>query len=206
MSERSALENMLPSTEQGRLFWVDNFLTTGQCRAIEQELRLVAWNRSLLWKGGEVSERSHRRVSLSAFETRFTSRLREILLDVDAQLTTLIPSFSQFREQWQATIYNRGGAFDLHLDSAYVAEEEAGNRVRSILLHIRAPISGGQTQFPHLDTAVESVSGRLVVWKNLTEDGQPDWEMLHAGAPVTLGQKIILVTWIRERQPSWRTS
>jgi prolyl 4-hydroxylase len=42
--------------------------------------------------------------------------------------------------------------------------------------------------------------GRALAWKNLKDDGSPDYESLHAGLPVLAGTKWIAVVWIRENK------
>jgi prolyl 4-hydroxylase len=42
--------------------------------------------------------------------------------------------------------------------------------------------------------------GKLVVWKNLNDDMSINLNSLHAGLPVTEGEKWICIIWVRERK------
>lgn len=77
---------------------------------------------------------------------------------------------------------------------------QAGNRSRTICTYLNHVEGGGQTVFPRADMSVEPVAGRAVVFDNLFTDGRPDPESLHAGMPVTKGEKWLATLWLRERR------
>jgi hypothetical protein len=58
--------------------------------------------------------------------------------------------------------------------------------------------TGGETEFPKKDTSVTPQTGRLLIWRNLNEDGTLDYDSLHAGLPVLSGEKNIAIVWVRE--------
>jgi prolyl 4-hydroxylase len=47
---------------------------------------------------------------------------------------------------------------------------------------------------------VKPEMGKLLVWKNLNDDLSINLNSLHAGLPVTLGEKWICIIWVRERK------
>lgn len=77
---------------------------------------------------------------------------------------------------------------------------QAGNRSRTICTYLNHVEGGGETVFPRADVTVAPVPGRAVVFDNLFADGQPDPESLHAGLPVTKGEKWLATLWLRERR------
>lgn len=77
---------------------------------------------------------------------------------------------------------------------------DAGNRTRTICVYLNQVEAGGETVFPRGDVTVSPVAGRAVVFDNLFADGQPDPESLHAGLPVTSGEKWLATLWLRERR------
>lgn len=77
---------------------------------------------------------------------------------------------------------------------------QAGNRVRTICVYLNHVEGGGETVFPHADLSVAPVPGRAVVFDNLFADGRPDPDSLHAGLPVTHGEKWLATLWLRERR------
>ncbi len=76
---------------------------------------------------------------------------------------------------------------------------QAGNRTRTICVYLNEVEAGGETVFSHADVRVAPVPGRAVVFDNLLADGRPDPESLHAGLPVTQGEKWLATLWLRER-------
>ena len=77
---------------------------------------------------------------------------------------------------------------------------QAGNRSRTICTYLNHVEGGGETVFPRADMSVAPVPGRAVVFDNLFTDGRPDPESLHAGMPVTKGEKWLATLWLRERR------
>jgi len=76
---------------------------------------------------------------------------------------------------------------------------ESGNRTRTICTYLNAVEAGGETEFPHAGITVAPAPGRAVVFDNLHPDGRPDPDSLHAGLPVTRGEKWLATLWLRER-------
>lgn len=75
---------------------------------------------------------------------------------------------------------------------------EAGNRARTICVYLNEVEAGGQTEFPVAGVRVQPQAGRAVIFDNLREDGSPDVDSLHAGAPVERGEKWLATLWIRQ--------
>lgn len=77
---------------------------------------------------------------------------------------------------------------------------QAGNRTRTICTYLNHVEGGGETVFPRADVSVAPVPGRALVFDNLFADGRPDPDSLHAGMPVTKGEKWLATLWLRERR------
>ena len=58
--------------------------------------------------------------------------------------------------------------------------------------------AGGQTHFPLLDMSFTPAVGRAVLWFNRNAEGEMDERTLHAGMPVTKGEKWGFNVWFRE--------
>ena len=189
---------------EGRVYWFDNFLEAPRCEGILAELEFAFWRPSTVYLEGEGGKHqyvySRRRVSSTTSERWFTPPLRRAIALIDRRVGRHLPQAPSHREEWQATIYERGGRFDYHHDSGYFDDDAAGERTHSVVLYLETPERGGETRFPLLDLSVKSLSGRLLIWSNLDSSGQSDPDMLHASAPVLKGRKTILVTWIRQRE------
>ena len=59
--------------------------------------------------------------------------------------------------------------------------------------------AGGATRFPVADVTVPPRAGAAIAFRNLTADGQPDPDSLHAGLPVERGEKWLATLWLRQR-------
>lgn len=76
---------------------------------------------------------------------------------------------------------------------------QAGNRARTICVYLNAVEAGGETEFPVPGVRVPPQAGRAVVFDNLKPNGQPEPDSLHAGLPVTRGEKWLATLWLRQR-------
>jgi prolyl 4-hydroxylase len=74
----------------------------------------------------------------------------------------------------------------------------AGNRIRTICVYLNAVQAGGATEFPVPGLRIDPLPGRAVIFDNLTPDGSPDPDSLHAGMPVDAGEKWLATLWIRQ--------
>lgn len=74
----------------------------------------------------------------------------------------------------------------------------AGNRLRTICVYLNRPDAGGETEFPLAKLKIDPQPGRTVIFDNLTADGRPDTDSLHAGLPVLQGEKWLATLWLRE--------
>jgi prolyl 4-hydroxylase len=70
-----------------------------------------------------------------------------------------------------------------------------GQRIASVVMYLNTPEQGGGTAFPELGLTVAARRGTAVYFAY--ESGDPN--SLHAGLPVTRGEKWIATKWLRER-------
>ena len=75
---------------------------------------------------------------------------------------------------------------------------EGGQRKYTFLISLNEEYSGGETYFPRLDVKYRGQLGDALMFQNTGVDGQPNELMLHAGMPITGGQKWVASKWIRE--------
>jgi len=101
--------------------------------------------------------------------------------------------------------YAPGQQYRPHRDylppSALAADRPAaGNRRRTLCVYLNDVEAGGETEFPIAQVQVAPRAGRVVVFDNLDDQGQPDPDSLHAGLPVVRGEKWLGTLWFRERR------
>ena len=92
--------------------------------------------------------------------------------------------------------YAPGQQYRPHHDAhAYPQVEK--RRVATALLYLNDAYEGGETNFPELGISVRGGIGDLLIFHNLDGDKMPDMRMIHAGLPITSGEKWLATRWIR---------
>lgn len=76
---------------------------------------------------------------------------------------------------------------------------QGGQRTLSVIVYLKAPEEGGDTLFETLNLRVKPTPLSALLWYNVNDKVEPDHRVVHAGLPVTKGEKWILTCWIRER-------
>ena len=101
--------------------------------------------------------------------------------------------------------YSEGQEFAPHFDitinpdSADYAEKlakGAQQRVITFLLYLNDDYDGGETEFPALGKRWKGRKGEGLYFWNVQPNGALDERTLHAGLPVTKGEKWLLSQWI----------
>ena len=92
--------------------------------------------------------------------------------------------------------YAPGQQYRPHHDAhAYPQIEK--RRVATALLYLNDAYEGGETNFPELGITVRGGVGDLLIFHNLDADKMPDMRMIHAGLPITSGEKWLATRWIQ---------
>lgn len=182
--------------------WIDGFLDAGECEFICEELDFAFWRPSRvvnrLFSDDLVYYRSAERTSLSTDQQWFNAELDEAVAGIERRVCEMLRVDAVTLERWQAVRYRNRARFELHHDAGLFACDPEGERELTVLLYLQTPLEGGDTVFPDLRVRVSAVAGRLVVWRNLQDDGTVDPAKRHAAQPVRRGRKTILTTWSRQ--------
>ncbi|GJC91101.1 prolyl 4-hydroxylase 1 [Colletotrichum liriopes] len=126
-------------------------------------------------------------------------------------------------EPLQLVKYGKGERYHFHTDwftdPSHTKAHLGGNRLSSFFGYVSAVnVTGGGTNFPLLDAPHEDrwcvfidcdvpwengvtfrpIEGNFVYWENLQVDGSGDQRNLHAGLPVTSGEKVGMNIWTRQ--------
>ena len=103
--------------------------------------------------------------------------------------------------------YARGEQYAVHYDF-FTKEEEPGfarelatigQRVATVLVYLNDGYEGGATEFPRLNWSFKGKPGDALIFWNLSAAGEREMDSLHAGAPVTKGEKWLLSKWVRQK-------
>ena len=110
------------------------------------------------------------------------------------------PSIGQYTtEDIQIARYSKGGYYYHHFDGDDCTDDcPANQRICTMLVYLKAPESGGETDFPSLQKSVTPEQGTAVFfWVSNPKTLQLYKQTLHAGMPVKRGVKMIATQWIR---------
>ncbi len=87
-----------------------------------------------------------------------------------------------------------------HKDQEYFAQvtKDGGQRTWTAMIYLNDVEEGGATWFPQAGFRVEPRRGLMLIWNNMTLDGEPHIDTIHEGMPVVKGVKYIITKWFRE--------
>jgi prolyl 4-hydroxylase len=74
---------------------------------------------------------------------------------------------------------------------------QGSQRLVSVIMYLCDVEAGGTTQFPELSLAFTPLRGAALLFPSIGRDGALLQDSLHAGGPVTSGEKWIATKWIR---------
>ena len=131
----------------------------------------------------------------------------EIVHEVSKRLSILVQMPIRNAEQYQVVYYRAGAEYKPHYDSFDYDSEEGkenwepgGQRVITALAYLNNVDEGGGTGFPNLDIEIEAKKGDVLIFHNTLQDSnEVHPRSLHAGLPVTSGEKWAINLWFRER-------
>ena len=100
--------------------------------------------------------------------------------------------------------YTVGQEFRPHYDfldpgvDAYAQDiERRGQRIATILVYLNDDFDGGETHFPLANQRFKGRKGDALFFRNVDDNGAPDFRTLHAGLAPTRGEKWLLSQWAR---------
>ena len=76
----------------------------------------------------------------------------------------------------------------------------SGQRISSLVIYLNEVGGGGETVFPEVGLAVTPKKGNAVYFEYSNSLGQLDDKSVHAGAPVSEGEKWAMTKWMRARR------
>ena len=185
----------------GTVTCVDGFLTPEESTALRDDLRHTYWWDSPVIRLDRqkrlVSGFSVGRTSSTTDETWLSPEAVQVLRGVEERLSADLGVPLDHFEPWQMARYRAGQRFEEHHDSGFFTDDPWGERTTSVLIYLSDSPVGGSTWFPTLGQRFQPVTGRLLVWPNLLEDGSLDERMRHIACPARR-IKMIASTWVRQ--------
>ncbi|MGH8443619.1 MAG: 2OG-Fe(II) oxygenase, partial [Solimonas sp.] len=125
---------------------------------------------------------------------------------LDRRISALMGLPMAHGEGLQVLRYGPGAQSTPHFDFLLPSNEanrasiaRSGQRVATLVVYLNEVEAGGETVFPELGWAVAPRRGHAVYFEYCNSAQQLDPKSLHAGAPVTRGEKWALTKWMRQR-------
>jgi hypothetical protein len=124
---------------------------------------------------------------------------------VQARMASVVGAEFTCAEQLIVLRYEPGQQFHPHRD--FIApgaladrQPQSGNRAATVCVYLNDVEAGGATRFPVPGVSIQPRAGCAIAFRNLTPDGGPDPDSVHAGLPVERGEKWLATLWIRLRR------
>lgn len=188
---------VLSHAPQGpRVFHVPELMSRGECDYVLKNARVA---QSMVGQGGGFQSKT--RTSSNGWMKRSESELLEHVfrrfgdvLGVDH--SKLTPSKNA--EELQVVKYNLNQEYAPHHD--FGDDGTPNQRFLTLLLYVKVPERGGATSFPKAFNGkgfqVVPNVGDAILFYNMLPDGNADDLALHAGMPVTKGEKWVCNLWV----------
>ena len=130
----------------------------------------------------------------------------EIIHEVSKRLSILVQVPIRNAEMFQVVHYESGTEYKPHFDSFDRSTElgkkywePGGQRMITALIYLNDVENGGATSFPELDISIKPKKGNVLVFHNtIPETTNIHPKSLHAGMPVSNGEKWAANLWFRE--------
>lgn len=195
---------VLSRLERPRVAVLENVFSAEECE------QLIAAARGRLQpstitdpKSGHNVVREHRSSEGMFFRLQESALLAR--LDARAAAVSSLPV--ENGEGFQILHYRPGAQNTPHFDfllPAHAANQaslaRSGQRVSTLIVYLNDVEGGGETTFPEVGLSVRPRRGNAVYFEYCDTLGGLDALSLHAGAPVSAGEKWIATKWMRERR------
>lgn len=188
-----------------RVFTVENFLPASACEWLiersKRRLQTVTVRDQATGQYAPHPGRTNSAAGSHGLEPDLVMQLTN--LRVGGALQT--PTAQQ--EPTNILHYAPGQQYKPHYDFVTAQEEQAfkaeletvGQRVATVLIYLNDDYEGGETEFPRLNWAFKGKRGDALIFWNVSATGAREANSLHAGRPVTSGEKWLLSKWVREK-------
>jgi prolyl 4-hydroxylase len=130
----------------------------------------------------------------------------ESIHEVSKRLSILVQMPIRNAEMFQVVHYESGTEYKPHFDSFDQSTElgkkywePGGQRMITALIYLNDVEDGGATYFPELNISINPKKGNVLVFHNtISETTNINPRSLHAGMPVSRGEKWAANLWFRE--------
>jgi prolyl 4-hydroxylase len=191
-------------TDRPDVVAIDNLLSPEECDILVEASRIKMQRSLVVNPETGIGDVSPVRTSSGTY---FKPGELDIIPAIEARIAELTGLPASHGEGLQILNYQVGGEYLPHFD--YFPPKDSGStehlshggqRVATLLLYLNDVEAGGETSFPSAgNLRVTPRKGSAVYFAYFNSHGQLDPATLHAGTPVTQGEKWLATKWIRQR-------
>ncbi|WP_379547414.1 prolyl hydroxylase family protein [Qipengyuania sp. DSG2-2] len=186
-------------TDLAEIYAIGDFLTLSECQRLRDMIDAVAQPSQL-----------HEGAYVEGFRTSYSGNFKDedpFVRGISRRVDDLLGLPGELGERMQGQRYLVGQQFKPHHDFFYPSEDywkaerkRGGQRSWTAMMFLNEVESGGATNFTNVGIDIEPKPGVLLVWNNHSPDGSPNQDTLHAGTPVSEGEKYVITRWYRVRK------
>jgi predicted 2-oxoglutarate/Fe(II)-dependent dioxygenase YbiX len=173
----------------------------------EEEVIKLIEVASLRWKDSTTVEPSNGDPVSTTYRT---GKLSEITQDAAADIVKRISEVTKTRDKQceglQVLKYEVGNGYKEHTDwfdpripGIRKIFRHGGQRIYSVLIGLQEAEEGGELNFKTIGLKLKIKRGDAIIFEDIKTNGVPDVTTLHEALPVLKGEKLVSVTWVRER-------
>lgn len=181
---------------------VDGLLSADECA------RLIRTASGKLQRS-EVVDRASGAMAISGVRTsqgtHFGIGENEVVDRLERRIAALTGTRIEQGEPLQVLHYRPGGEYLAHHDYFDPADPGSaahlrigGQRVATVVVYLADVEGGGETVFPGIGLSIRPRAGSAAYFEYFNQQGLVDSRCLHAGAPVSRGEKWIATKWLRQ--------
>jgi prolyl 4-hydroxylase len=130
-----------------------------------------------------------------------------LIAQLDQRIAALMGCPEENGEGLQVLRQPEGGHFAPHFDFLIPSNAtnsdsiaRSGQRLSTLIVYLNDVPRGGETVFPMVGLSVTPRRGNAIYFEYTNSHMQVDQKSLHAGAPVTRGEKWVVTKWMRARR------
>ena len=180
---------------------MDDFASEAECTAVIETARPRLKRAMVTDDGVEEYESAERTNTFTGVKLADCPALMGFCL----KLSVLLRLPMSHAERPVVLNYQPGQEFKPHRDAFDIdnasseLEAHGGQRLFTAIVYLNRPEAGGATSFPEIKASVAPETGRLLVFANTMAGQRAATPLaLHAGEPVTAGEKWATTFWWRE--------
>ncbi|WP_239422073.1 2OG-Fe(II) oxygenase [Bacillus sp. CGMCC 1.16541] len=179
--------------EQPLIVVLDEVLTHEECDT------LVTLSKDRLKRSriGATRDINDIRTSSSMF---FDEDENEFIRDIEQRIAALMCVPIEHGEGIQILHYEPAQQFKAHHDYfVQGSRAAANNRISTLIMYLNDVEEGGETLFPNLNLSISPRKGMAVYFEYFYNNPLLNEQTLHAGTPVSQGEKWVATQWMRRK-------